>query len=110
MEERVRLARELVGDLAAGETDLAAPPRARARRPPPPPSRTKWTRLVHLSVLTGHVSSRQVRAARAAGDAAAWSALGRAALRLVEDMEARPPPPPPTPLVLSGHAASLTPY
>ena len=24
---------------------------------PPPPSRTKWTRLVHLSVLTGHVSS-----------------------------------------------------
>ena len=25
--------------------------------PPPPPSRTKWTRLVHPSVLTGHVSS-----------------------------------------------------
>ena len=24
---------------------------------PPPPSRTKWTRLVHPSVLTGHVSS-----------------------------------------------------
>ena len=23
----------------------------------PPPSRTKWTRLVHPSVLTGHVSS-----------------------------------------------------
>ena len=27
--------------------------------PPPPPSRTKWTRLVHPSVLTGHVSSLQ---------------------------------------------------
>ena len=25
--------------------------------PPPPPSRTKWTRLVHPSVLFGHVSS-----------------------------------------------------
>ena len=25
--------------------------------PPPPPSRTKWTRLVHPSVLIGHVSS-----------------------------------------------------
>jgi len=29
--------------------------------PPLPPSRTKWTRLVHLSVLIGHVSSRQAR-------------------------------------------------
>jgi hypothetical protein len=28
-----------------------------AHAPPPPPSRTKWTRLVHPSVLTGHVSS-----------------------------------------------------
>ena len=27
------------------------------RAPPPPPSRTKWTRLVHPSVLIGHVSS-----------------------------------------------------
>ena len=27
-----------------------------AEVPPPPPSRTKWTRLVHLSVLTGHLS------------------------------------------------------
>ena len=26
--------------------------------PPPPPFRTKWTRLVHLSVLTGHCGSR----------------------------------------------------
>ena len=25
--------------------------------PPLPPSRTKWTRLVHPSILTGHVSS-----------------------------------------------------
>jgi hypothetical protein len=25
---------------------------------PPPPSRTKWTRLVHPSVLIGHVSAR----------------------------------------------------
>ena len=31
------------------------------RRPTPPPSRTKWTRLVHPSVLIGH--------ARPAGDA-----------------------------------------
>jgi len=30
--------------------------------PPPPPSRTKWTRLVHPSVLIGHVSSRQASA------------------------------------------------
>ena len=28
-----------------------------SRPAPPPPSRTKWTRLVHPSVLTGHVSS-----------------------------------------------------
>ena len=27
----------------------------------PPPSRTKWTRLVHPSVLTGHVSSLSCR-------------------------------------------------
>jgi len=27
--------------------------------PPPPPSRTKWTRLVHPSVLIGHVSSKR---------------------------------------------------
>jgi hypothetical protein len=37
---------------------LAALLEAAARPPPPsPPSRTKWTRLVHPSVLTGHVSS-----------------------------------------------------
>jgi len=32
--------------------------------PPPPPSRTKWTRLVHPSVLTGHVSSARSRVLR----------------------------------------------
>jgi len=52
---------------------LAPPPPPRGalglppRGPPPPPSRTKWTRLVHPSVLTGHVSSR--RAPRRAGAA-----------------------------------------
>jgi hypothetical protein len=39
----------------AAEPGPAAPP-------PPPPSRTKWTRLVHPSVLIGHVSSRQASA------------------------------------------------
>jgi hypothetical protein len=29
----------------------------RCRNPPPPPSRTNWTRLLHPSVLIGHVSS-----------------------------------------------------
>jgi len=31
------------------------------RPPPPPPSRTKWTRLVHPSLLIGHVSCRRRR-------------------------------------------------
>jgi len=35
--------------------------------PPPPPSRTKWTRLVHPSVLTGHVSSLSPRCGCATG-------------------------------------------
>ena len=34
-----------------------------------PPSRTKWTRLVHPSVLTGHVSSAFRRAVKAQADA-----------------------------------------
>ena len=38
--------------------------------PPPPPSRTKWTRLVHPSVLTGHVSSLSSRSAVPAHTAA----------------------------------------
>jgi hypothetical protein len=37
--------------------DGAGQPCWEQARPPPPPSRTKWTRLVHPSVLTGHVSS-----------------------------------------------------
>ena len=38
--------------------EASAPGRlTRGNRPPPPLSRTKWTRLVHPSVLTGHVSS-----------------------------------------------------
>ena len=36
----------------------AALSRAAALRSTPPPSRTNWTRLVHPSVLIGHVSSR----------------------------------------------------
>jgi hypothetical protein len=45
------------GDEGASEELGAAAP-ADARSPlPPPPSRTNWTRLVHPSVLTGHVSS-----------------------------------------------------
>jgi hypothetical protein len=46
---------------ARGKELEAAAALARAREvelpPPPPPSRTNWTRLVHPSVLTGHVSS-----------------------------------------------------
>jgi hypothetical protein len=37
-----------VGDVMRGVEEAS---------PPPPPSRTKWTRHVHPSVLTGHVSS-----------------------------------------------------
>jgi len=36
--------------------DHEFPVRPPARAPPPPPSRTKWTRLVHPSVLIGHVA------------------------------------------------------
>jgi hypothetical protein len=35
---------------------------ARPLRPPPPPSRTKWTRLVHPSVLIGHAPLKLPRA------------------------------------------------
>ena len=66
--------------------------------PPPPPSRTKWTRLVHPSVLTGHVSplSHPQPLSSRPGTGASLSQVH--------------PPPPPRPPVLSGHAASLTPY
>jgi hypothetical protein len=57
--------------------------------PPPPPSRTKWTRLVHPSVLIGHVSSHAgaLRGARAclallADPAAPRGAARAAALEL----------------------------
>ena len=50
---------------AEASLDASGPPRTpaassllrHAGAPPPPPSRTKWTRLVHPSVLIGHVSS-----------------------------------------------------
>ena len=85
--------------------------RAIVAPPPPPPSRTKWTRLVHPSVLIiGHVSSRQERDMKID----AFQVLLRLGEPQVpENMQgladaAAPVPPPP--LVLSGHAASLTPY
>ena len=47
--------------------------RVSAGAPPPPlPSRTKWTRLVHLSVLTGHVSSLSPRCTRAWWSTRRW--------------------------------------
>jgi len=80
--------------------------------PPPPPSRTNWTRLVSPPVLTGHVSSRPRRASsrrvatRAAplpgGSSASRSTSGSAGPRAGCAWY--------SPLVLSGHAASLTPY
>jgi hypothetical protein len=48
---------------AARPACSSAPPRLRPP-PPSPPSRTKWTRLVHPSVLIGHVSSTRRRARR----------------------------------------------
>ena len=47
--------------------------------PPPPPSRTKWTRLVHPSVLTGHVSSLSRSDQEGGESARALSALVRPA-------------------------------
>ena len=54
---------------------------------PPPPSRTKWTRLVHPSVLIGHVQSGRARTAWGTGggggsrDHERDAAAGRRALR-----------------------------
>jgi hypothetical protein len=51
------------GQLGNGAAGPQLVPRRVAGLPPaaqvacPPPSRTKWTRLVHPSVLIGHVSS-----------------------------------------------------
>ena len=51
---------------ARAQTIAPCQPRRSGRPPPPLPSRTKWTRLVHPSVLTGHVSSIPPYARRAA--------------------------------------------
>ena len=83
--------RSAVGAVGAGEKRFS-PTRSRfsptSARPPPPPSRTKWTRLVHPSVLTGHVSSLS-RSARPAGVAPAAGAGAR-------PLGLRCPPPLPT--------------
>jgi hypothetical protein len=44
---------------------------------PPPPSRTKWTRLIHPSVLTGHVSSLSPIGVRGDGRGVRWQRLQR---------------------------------
>jgi ATP-dependent RNA helicase DDX55/SPB4 len=49
-------------------------------RPPPLPSRTKWTRLVHPSVLIGHVSSLSARVRVAGARVPAAPLRGGAAL------------------------------
>ena len=102
---------------------LVAQREAAAQARPAPPSRTKWTRLVHPSVLTGHVSSLcgalprcrlrtealMARAGSAQEEARldavsqeAGSARGAAESALAGSL---PPHP-----VLTGHAASLPPY
>ena len=87
---------------------------------PPPPSRTKWTRLVPLPVLIGHVS----RARQERGDPEAAAALLREALAAAPHSEAllvrairievRPPSPPPPPPKPGGppsaSARRITPY
>ena len=86
-----------------------------AAPPPPPPSRTKWTRLVHPSVLIGHVSSlspwygEELREAVGLGGSAAGSSRrqrrrGQEGVRLLSrrarrcrgtwSCGARNPPPP----------------
>jgi ATP-dependent helicase STH1/SNF2 len=92
---------------------------------PPPPPRTKRTRRVLHPVLTGYVSSlsqvhwdlrpcrRAVRQGLAHPGARLLRPLRtRLARRRGRDarLRRRASPAPPLPLVLSGHAASLTPY
>jgi len=90
-----------------------------AGRPaPPPPSRTKWTRLVHPSVLIGHVpplrapgalrrrrgaqatGKRPARRSRRAGGAQASLSVRARVDRRVDDVRCsdacRPTPPPPS--------------
>ena len=45
-------------------------------RPPPPPSRANWTRLVHSSVLTGHVSAPARHSTRCAMLSGCWASEG----------------------------------
>ena len=65
--------------IGRSDEDIVAATLQEPPPPPPPPSRTKWTRLVHPSVLTGHVSS-----APGAGDVsprALWRRLAAARAR-----------------------------
>ena len=85
---------------------------ARAAPPPPPPSRTKWTRLVHPSVLTGHGARWQAGFAPARAGNWRWSQDLTA-----EEEEEEPPPSPPRTKwtrrvphpILTGHFSSLAP-
>ena len=65
--------------------------------PPPPPSRTKWTRLVHPSVLTGHVSSAAGAEGAAGGahsgpDGIVFAPVSRAPEQGAAGAERRAPP------------------
>ena len=103
--------------------------RGAAMRSPPPPPRTKWTRRVPHPVLIGHAASltSNVEIALAAlrarpGMSSRWLWAGprvvageaEAIWGLLADVHGEfapgEPPPPTPPLVLSGHAVSLTPY
>ena len=67
-EARVRRQALRMNTDAAVDLERAMGPlRPKRSPPPPPPSRTKWTRLVHPSVLIGHVSLTPMR--RAVSDA-----------------------------------------
>jgi hypothetical protein len=93
------------------ESDVAA------CKAPPPPSRTKWTRLVHPSVLTGHVSSlshRRSSRRRSARTSAPRPRPARSPVAKRMTTAAWRPPPSRTKWtrrvphpVLIGHAASL---
>ena len=62
------------------------------RHPPPSPSRTKWTRLVHPSVLTGHVSLVFRRAPRRFRRVGARSSLEGRSLPLSKTRSANKAP------------------
>jgi hypothetical protein len=81
--------------------------------------RTKWTRRVPHPVLIGHAASLSqvtkflvynARKRQEGGDRAETYFHRTACVAGVEDMRFLVPACPPPPLVLSGHAASLTPY